>query len=59
MTTEPVIAPFTKDKNSDMDNFISWEEVNLKKNLLRIMELSLVKMIMRELNTHLSGMGLV
>lgn len=59
MTTQQIIAPFIKDKNSDTVNFISLEDVNLKKKLLRIVELSLVKTIMLGLNTHLSGMGLV
>lgn len=30
MLLRQAIAAFTKDKNSDMENFISWEEVNLK-----------------------------
>lgn len=30
MLLRQATATFTKDKNSDMENFISWEEVNLK-----------------------------
>lgn len=30
MLLRQAIAAFTKDKNSDIENCISWEEVNLK-----------------------------